>query len=238
MMTACMTLTGKMGTRISADIIRMSAVDTNATSQIKFIREIGRADLREFIYRAIKDLPSSFTHELQEKILGDKYPNTIVKAKLKASPNHTNPPDIYLLIDIIRDDTNICHLTFHLIPSNCEQFVSKSPIHITNNRSKRRTRRMFINRKQLECGNKYTLTVSSIAIPPHNIGPDALELSSIVIDILNRWFDPNNRDSIYNHKHNNKRNIFIEQQLAIIEQWRHNKQISRGGRRRYTRHAK
>lgn len=219
----------------------MSAANTNANSQIRFIREISKADLREFIYRATQDLSSLFTNELHNRHLEGKYPNTNLNAELKVSPNYTNPPDIYLVINIYNKINKIinkiCHITFHLIPSNCNKYLSRSPIHITNNRSTRRSRRIFINHKNLECGNKYTLTVSSIVTPSYNIYDDALELSSIVVDIFNKWFDPSNSDSIYIHSHGDKNDRNIEKMIGTIEDWRHNK-ISRGGRKRYTRHAK
>jgi hypothetical protein len=98
--------------------------------------------------------------------------------------------DIYVVINIKKDNSQIGHITFHLLKSNITH-AGTGPFHVVNNTTKRAARihvTRSINRTK---GVKLSLgryVVPNGRLLPNNI----LQISNIIFDIINNYCDPTN----------------------------------------------
>lgn len=147
-----------------------------------------------------------------------QYKNLQIQTAVKESANYKNPPDIYLVISFKeravqpqktrknkqgavtikstssnRKDRDIGHITFHMIPSQCNEYESRGPIHVINNTSTRRARRLHIGKNiQNQC-LKYTFTLGSIDCL--DICDNLKKMTDATLNVLNHWFDPSNQQT-------------------------------------------
>jgi hypothetical protein len=165
-------------------------------------------------------LSTAIYNELQanySKVLS-QYNKLHIQTAVKASANYKNPPDIYLVISFKdrviqpqktrkskqgavtikstssnRKDMDIGHITFHLIPSQCNEYESRGPIHVINNTSTRRARRLHIGKNIQNKCLKYTFTLGSIDCL--DICDNLKKMTDAALNVLNHWFDPSNQQT-------------------------------------------
>lgn len=173
---------------------------TNLNSQYTFLNSLDEQGLHELLCRSYIQnntpsyLANSILIELQTNhaTILTQHKNLQVVSKVKQS-NTPHGIDIYMLIEFREEIKNkqetIGHITFHLIPDECTT-NTRGPLHVINDRSTRRMRRIYAHKETIQSCNKFTFALSSIEITNFDIKHDLYNLASVSLKVLDRWFDP------------------------------------------------
>jgi hypothetical protein len=140
--------------------------------------------------------------------------------------------DYYVVIEFIKHGVKLGHITFHLVYNKCNRGTNKGPLHIINNQSNKRARRLYIN-PDSELANCLVIYVGDIWIKPHNIGAEIYKLSTFAINVINIYLQSAQQHQLsLENRHADNVQLDDQIQAYINDILRLNARCFRGGIRR------
>ena len=210
---------------------------TNIATQFYIYNYLDRKDvLFEFLYRAKYN--EFVKHINTDIVLNNPFPgynNIDISTEIKVSNSYTIP-DIYVLVKFVDKTTmqQFGHMTFHLVKKIINNNFQDGPLHIVNERSGKNgkdcRRRQKLRLENFDKNTTYKgikFSLGGCKYYKCTVEEPLPQLSSSVINVLNKYFNPADELSLLNKIDPSFTDSVLDSFVTII--LFHNKGIRVGG---------